>query len=792
MNFQWILLAFFAVALMQGIVKALMRPMLENVLRVICVPVAFILTFFIQIIGGVQFLIDKGIEILGFLDILEAFKDTGSFLVASVATLLSPAIFVVVFLVLLFILNHVHVNLIMKYINSRAKRLAKKDFKIKVQMEKENAIKRAEESEARIAELREQGANPNEYAQYYQMPDEDEIEDMVEERVAREKRSRSRFGFFKESTEQKAISVVAGAVSGFLVFAILMMPVFHGMTVLSSVTDGIQNTDTEDSIVYQLVDVTDKHIVEPYETSFVIQLYDSLALVDLMNYTVRAGGRIELTSGEIVYADDIIKNLTKHTVGAAVEMTAPVPNVENLSTNLKVITSDPLILSSLTDALVFFMKDYEIPEAEEGDIIGGLISDLLLHYKNADRELISGDLSAITDVVVVITEKGIFTTLAAGQEFDFEAFLDNKQDLADILQAMTGLSVFDPVVGGTFKYGVEMLGGILGAPANNELAYDTFVQHLLEATAAAEGASFDVEAAKAFIAGCAASGTTKVVDHAVVDPEGFEAFLAYMMHWSTVQKAFMGASEDRSLAYFTMDVDGQLYIFNMGDISKISELADMKKATITAVSDPLADDYKNKISPVADLIHYLTVNSSSTMDEATLKTLLADYAELGSDEMCREVAGRLLDRDAFVSAGVTVENMVNCLDFDDWTAEEKEKDVEICVEVIFNLLDMMESLGAAAPTEGAGDMSGIGALLDQFVGLGKTMDLMAETSCMSELPPLMMDALVKHEMLSKIMTPAIVNQINDKVQNDPDITYEKYMESLVGVFKLALQALEKK
>ena len=786
-------LAFFAVALLHEIVKAIMRPMLENLLRAACVPVAFILTFIIQIIGGFQFLYMKGIELLGFLDILASFNDTGSFLVASVATMLTPLMFLVTFLVILFILKHVHVTLLMKYINARSKRLAKRDFKNRVRMERADAIRRAERSEERIAELREEGIEVDPQSAVYTLPDEDEIEEMVEDRVEHEKRTRSRLGFFRESSEQKAISVVAGAVSGFLIFAIVMMPMFYGMTMLSTVTDGIKNTDTEESIVYQLVDVTDKHIVEPYKNSFVIQLYDSVALLDLMNYTVRAGGRMQLQSGEVVYADDTIKNLTKHMVAASVEMTAPTPNTEKLAENLNVITSDPMVVSMLTDAVLLLMKNVEVPEAVDGDIMGGLVAQLITHYKYADKELISGDLAAITDVVVVLTEKDIFTTLASGEEFDINSLLERKEDFADILAAMSGLSVFDPVVSGTFEMGIQMMGTMLGAPADNETAYDAFLQHLLESVNDKNGADFDVAAVEAFVKGCAESGTNKVVDYALVDPDGFNAFLEYMMHWSNVQKAFMGASEDKSLAYFTMNVEGQLYIFNMGDISKISELADMKKATITLVSDPMADEYKNKFSPVADLVHYLTVNSSVGTDESTLKANLAAYAELSTNEVCREIAIRLLDREAFVSAGVTVEKLVGALDFEDWTDEEKEKDVKICVDILFNFLDIIKHLGGVSTVEGesTGKTDSMAALIDQFVVLGTTMDLMMETSCMNELPPLMMDALVKHDTLSKIMTPSVVNQINDKVQNDPDITYAKYMESLAGVFKLALKALEK-
>ena len=99
---------------------------------------------------------------------------------------------------------------------------------------------------------------------------------------------------------------------------------------------------------------------------------------------------------------------------------------------------------------------------------------------------------------------------------------------------------------------------------------------------------------------------------------------------------------------------------------------------------------------------------------------------------------------------------------------------------------MMSSLGASGVAE---DTSSLDALLKQFVTLGKIMDLMCDTSCVSELPPLMLEGLVKNEMFSAIITPVLVNQINEKVQNNDNLSYEKYMKSLSDLFSVALKGL---
>ena len=58
MNFQWILLGFFAASLIWHIAKAMTNPMLKNVLNLICIPVAFIITFIMHICGLFQMAVE--------------------------------------------------------------------------------------------------------------------------------------------------------------------------------------------------------------------------------------------------------------------------------------------------------------------------------------------------------------------------------------------------------------------------------------------------------------------------------------------------------------------------------------------------------------------------------------------------------------------------------------------------------------------------------------------------------------------------------------------------------------
>ena len=54
MNFQWLLIACFAAELIKGISAAITRPLLKNVLRLLCIPVAFVITFILHTLGLFQ------------------------------------------------------------------------------------------------------------------------------------------------------------------------------------------------------------------------------------------------------------------------------------------------------------------------------------------------------------------------------------------------------------------------------------------------------------------------------------------------------------------------------------------------------------------------------------------------------------------------------------------------------------------------------------------------------------------------------------------------------------------
>lgn len=809
MNFQWILLAIFIVALIAEIAKAITRPMLKNILRLVAVPVAFIITFIIQALGLFQLVADKitslimglvlsNAELLAKLPIpTSTIIGAKDLIAALISTIISPIFFVLVFVILLILIRAIHVNLVVKYFNGREMSEKKRELRAAIKQEKKLLEKAIRDEEERIQDalddaLEENNDNPaleKFVTDAYEAPDDDEIEDMVEARVSAERKRLKKSGYFKESSEKKAVSIACGAASGFLILAILFMPFFYGMGLLGTVTDVVESTDGDDTKIYQIVEAVDKHVVTPYENSFVYELYDSMALVDLMNVTVKIGGKINLANGDVTYFDTVLKKLLSNGVRAAIEVTSAKSEQDNLANDVGIVTSDEAVATLVVDLAKWGISQINTPE-DSGDLMSGIVADIINHYKNIDDATLAGDIGAISDTLVIVIEKGILNDYISGK-FKVEDLTSNPQTLGELIGSMSGLSVYGPMMEGAFTVGIEMLGQMLGIPADNATAYQILVDHICESVEGTDPSEFDIDAVERFIKVCAESENNKIGANSAGDPDGAAALLDYMTHWADVQNAFMHSSEDLSLGYFTMVVDGKLYVCDLGkvDLTNVSALSGIKNVTVVEVTEDVAESYNGKISPIADLIHYIAQNAQSGMNKDGLKALLGEYVSASADDNSKATAERILDEENFVSKGVTVEKMHASTEFgENWTAEEKKADSEKLVSVIFGLLDMMSSLGASTAAEGTAELD---ALLGQFVGLGKIMDIMCDTSCISELPPLMLEGLVKNEMFSAIITPVLVNQINEKVQNNDDLSYEQYMKSLSDLFSIALKGLSK-
>ena len=789
MNFSWLLLALFLVAVISGALKSLNKSVVRNAMRLGSVILAFLITLILQLCGAFQG-ITRGIvsALSGVIDLEEmlgGLAGAADLVLALASTLVSMLFFVIVYFVLLGIIRivvHYVANAIDKSMEEKAAAPAEADV-AEASSEPEEAVSSelsvdAEEKteaieEAPAEQTTEQAPDEASAEQTTeQAPAEAEIaavEEVKPEKKKAEKPKKKKGGFYPECAWKRAVSIGTGVISGILILAISLMPVLYIMGIAGTATDALKDSDTEDSQLHQIIDVVDKYIVDPYASSFVAGFYDAIAIDDLLNFAIKAGGKITLDDGRTVYADDVLKVLLYHGVSAVAQLTSVESERKSIGDDVTAIVSDPMVASVIADVLVSVFSEMETEEPAEDDLIGGLVGNFMDHYKNADKATIEKDLKALGGVVGVIAERGLLSAFTS-EDSGLEDLLADEETLSDIVAAISGLSAFGPTIEGAFGLGIEIMGETLMIPADDAAAYDIFVNDILDCMVKSENVKFDSNTIKNYVYQCATQGKKVISTNGI---NGYSMFTSYVKHWESVQAAFAHASEDRSYGYFTIEINGKWYVYEKSE-KIIVEYTSANEAT-----------YKDKISPLAGIINALTLKSTtSRLTEDNLKTVLNAYVNSATDSTSVALARAILNPDSFRTKTVTVEKMMASTDFANWTDEEKANDSRLCVEIIMDLLGLMESLGGM---DVSGGMDAALDLVDQFESLGATMDVMKQTSCINGLPELLIEGLVKHEMLSTYMKPSTAHSINDLVQNN-NKSYADCMKQIAVNIKWAINA----
>ena len=764
MDLSWILLALFLVALIRSIIGSLGRSFIKNALRLGSVIVAFVITLVLQVCGVFQGIaqttIDALSSIIDIRELLGGLSGAADVVFALASTVISMVFFIIAFFVIRGVIR-LFIPLITKAIEGAIEKRTQapkptESAEVKSDAEQSAIIAPTAEFTETVdtAEVTETAAAIE--AEEATEPTAEEIPEAEKQQKPKKKVK----GYYYECAWKKAISIATAAISGLLVFSILLMPFFYTMSFALAATDSLDTTDATDSRIYKILDIADDRVIDSYQRSFVYGFYNAMAIDDLMNYAVKTGGKITLDNGRAVYVDDVIKALLTHGVSAAMQLTSEESECKDVAEDVKAIVSNPAVSAILADLLISLIADVEIEEAEDGNLMDGLVNNFIASYKAADKATIEKDLAALGEAVGVLAEKKILVAFIS-DDVSPEEILGDKQLLSDTVAAISGLSAFGPTIEGAFELGIETLGETLMIPTDDAAAYDIFVNDLLDCMVKDKNAAFDSKFnAAGYVNYCITEG--KPIS-------SYKALDTYVKHWKKVQAAFAHASEDKSYGSFTIEINGKVYVEDDGYMVEYT------------------DAYKDKVSPIAGIINELTRTSANgrlSRDDlyARLQAYLASPRAVGASA---ELARGILNPAGFVTKSVTVEKMMASTSFTDWTDEEKRNDSRLCVEIIVDLLDLMDSLGNMGDAEGVDAAYG---LVDQFIALGETMDTMKQTSCINGLPELLLEGLVKHDMLSAYMKPAVVFAINDLVKNN-EKSYAHCMGQIADQIRFAISTV---
>ena len=532
---QWIILGFFLATMIWQVMKAIKKPMVKNIMTLIAIPISFFITLQLHKGGLFTKVITYFLEKFGLAENLansmgeQAGAQVYEFINASlpsIAAVLAPALFGIVFDLVFTLSKLLYVNLITKYFKSREIKREKEELKKAIRDEKQRLAQTIRENEERnriiIDSLSEE--QQEEILEEYEPLDGDEIENMVEERVKKENKRRKKQGYYRESGERKAVSILAGLACGFLIFAINCIPLFYWMDIISDVTYEVVETDTvnnaeSNTTIFNTVKLVDKYLVKDYENSPVIQAYENLGIIELFNKSVQSGTIIDYNlEGEPIYSNDVAKFYFSHTLRlscALLDVNYLYREEDGIANDVRDIFEHDTYQKGVhtiaefiatNEQVTAFLDDIISKDAvnEDGSINFGnaILKNIFGVYRNgmvikdengeekvlSATDVIRNDLNTVSDVVIVIIKNNKLLSKITQDNMNALLGEENNKLLSDIIVALSRLSGYKPAMETTFTAGVEMIGKVefFGLPKNKTDGYQTFINRVINAVGEVE------------------------------------------------------------------------------------------------------------------------------------------------------------------------------------------------------------------------------------------------------------------------------------------------------------------
>ena len=579
-----------------------------------------------------------------------------------------------------------------------------------------------------------------------------------------------------ENAGFKALSILSGAMGGFLVLGVMLMPMFYVMDIASCATSVVRDTECDDSQIWRVAEVIDNDVVEPYEKGITTNIYKYTGISYLMNSTTSLGGRIETDSGDKTYATKTLKTLLSNGVDLAISFQSEKSNDENLSNDLEALLSDPVLISVVSDIVIASIEDMEIDDSKvQEDLMSALVISLKEHYSQTDKSAISNDVKTLGNAVVYLNEQGHLMPLITNPNVaeGLGGLINDQKSLEGTVDILTGVSSYDILLEKIYEFEIESLSNILEIPHNDKEAYDVLVQHLLDALNAIEKDSIKMNNVQYFVEKYAASGESIESiffgNASAQDEKLYANWQKYQKGWKSVQDAFSASCEDTTLGSIWVEFDGNMYFY------------DGKAYTFTRGNE-IPKDY----SPVSPLCQYLVVKAVEREAEVTYDILIEWLEGYDSDTSASSsLAKKIVNKEEFVSNAVTLEKMLASADFTSWDEETRRKDSKLIVQILMKLKTVATGLSGDSS-----DDDYISSLTSQLGALGETLDIMCETSCIKELPSQLTEGMLQNDMFRKYINAGIVKELNDAVKDHDDMTYTSFMHSIEGIITLVIDKVD--
>ncbi len=728
MNLDLIFTAVLASALLFGIVKALYRPMIKNLFRLATIPIAFALSLLLQKVGLYKLI---GDSIIGALPIslnagLDS-ADTNAFINASVLSFISPVFFVLGFIIFLALLRWLVLPLILGGFFKKKGKKGKKN--------KDKKIKNAH----------------------------------------------------KNGVVGTIVSAVCGAACGFLIFGILLMPMFYTLDFAYSAVSIVEEEQSyDDSNLYRTLKVVDEEFVSPLKNGITMNAYKYTGISALMNKTADGMITIRTELGEEVTVQQTINKIVKNGVSAVVMLQSDNGDDEKFADSVNALVNDPMIVSVLADVVKNEARALNGEIREEESLINSVVDSFGSHYSQVDKDQLVRDIRDVVGVVVYLNEEKMITELIeeGTRSEALEYMTSSREILTETMTLVSDISIFDQLAELLYEEELGVLNEMLGIPETDEEAYDTLIANILLNMNDKSIGYADIALVDKFVVDMASSGKTITSISTEEEKALYKNWKAYENHWKGFQGVFSAAGEDRTYGYVWYIADnGNMYFFDSASYTwNQADTIGEKYAT----SSPLCQYLTEVMIAVRYDAEGNDIEKEITAED--LKTYLNAYSAMTEPDptQTKVIASRLTNKTGFVSKAVTLNKLRENTHFEAWDNITKKEDVKHLTDIILNISALSEGLQKA---DANADQAFIVSFMNEFDVLGEVLDTMGKTYCMKDVPSLLLEGLMQDESIREYLSAGVIYDLNESVNNG-DMTYSSFLKTLKGMLKLVVDRID--
>ncbi len=586
------------------------------------------------------------------------------------------------------------------------------------------------------------------------------------------------------------ISLV-GALGGFVICMLLLLPVHFFSGLLQPTVDTFAEEKYNDTYVAAQADVIGSNLLPlaPETPCGFIQTYTGLrAAMDAtgrqlcqFSITNQAGQKLDFNAQTllaILVKDGALGvtlyeyscNPQHHRVG---DFSLAADVVED-------IAKQEALLAMVQELLVQMGKE-PTPAAEEetgeSDALKDMVVSLAASYQNADAKVLQSDILALAELLrVVTTDLGDVPMQDMELEVLLFDYLADEEATYRVVNALSKIHVYGQVLSTVTEYGMNMLGDVLNIGADRGAYHDQYLLALQQLLNDRSVGSYELTNVETFIRHLAEAGIG--VDDASLEqdvPADIRgAYDRYMDRMQALQDVLDGYTAKSDAQTYFVGSSGKVYLF------------DATARTWTEAGNDATLDrgsyFAQQLLEMAKRL--LEADENAVLDEAALLNCVRAVAtDMGSSHAtyapsCRALAESILDENTeiFAKNAIFRQDLLESLKTDIAFDEDANRQFAAIVHTAAEMFTQLTTMEDAS----------LDAIMGQFPAVGRLLDGFTRFEMTSDVSELLLQALMQNSQFGAYFSADSMQTLIQDVKAG-NTTYEQLFRSVQSLYNILNQ-----